>query len=111
MERHHQELHTAIRAQRAELEAKLGEKVPLDSPLYAWLVRHAGWHIPRFGLFGGTSPRERLFGVPFDSPLAKFGEKVLARDPAATEGGKHEPRMHEGWWLGRAEGTNEHLVA
>jgi hypothetical protein len=87
VERHHQELHGAIRAQRAELEAKLGEKVPLDSPSTPGSSGTRGGASRASGC-GGTSPYERLFGAPFDSPLAKFGEKVLARDPAATEGGK-----------------------
>jgi hypothetical protein len=107
IERYHAELHSTIRAQRAELEGKIGRKLVLEMPLYVWLVRHSAWCLPRYGLYGGRSPHERLFGTEFDSPVANFGENVLARDPGAAERGNHAPRRHEGWWLGRAEGTNE----
>ena len=36
---------------------------------------------------------------------------VIARGPSATEGDKHEQRFYDGFRLGRAEGTNEHIVA
>ena len=49
--------------------------------------------------------------MPYDAPLANFGEKALARDRSATDGGKRQERFFEGFWLGRAEGTHEHIVA
>ena len=110
-EKNHEMLHGSIRALRSQLEANLGRKVPIDAPLFTWLVRHAGWLQPRFTLYGSMSPHERLYGVPYDSPIVNFGEIVIARDPSATEGPKHAPRGHYGVWLGRAEATNEHIVA
>ena len=43
--------------------------------------------------------------------MTNFGEFVLARSIQALDQGKHQGRFVEGWWLGRAEGTNEHIVA
>ena len=43
--------------------------------------------------------------------MTNFGELVLARSIQALDQGKHQERFVEGWWLGRAEGTNEHIVA
>ena len=54
---------------------------------------------------------QRLFGAPFETPIANFGEVVLARDPVLEGLGKHELRFFAGWCLGRAEDANEHLVA
>eukprot|EP00971_Amphidinium_carterae_P277830 5514666-Amphidinium_carterae.1 len=48
VERYHAELHGTVRALRADLEQRLNRKVPLTCGLYAWLVKHSAWVIPRY---------------------------------------------------------------
>eukprot|EP00971_Amphidinium_carterae_P191302 3796024-Amphidinium_carterae.1 len=105
VERYHQELHAACRAMKHELERKLHRKLPLTAPLYAWMVRHAGWCLPRFANYGAKTPHEHLYGRPYDGAVVGFGEYVLAREPSATELSKHADRAFAGHWLGRSEAT------
>eukprot|EP00971_Amphidinium_carterae_P164138 3253996-Amphidinium_carterae.1 len=111
VERFHEELHAAIRAQKMQFEQRLARSLPLSCPLYSWLIRHAGWCIPRYSKHGTKTPHEHLYGIPYDGTVVNFGEFVLARDPSATEQAKHKERAYEGWWLGRSEVSGEHLVA
>eukprot|EP00971_Amphidinium_carterae_P339031 6476627-Amphidinium_carterae.2 len=111
VERYHTDLHGAIRAQREQMEMSLGRKLTLQMPIYAWLVRHTSWLLPRFSRHGAVTPYEAVFGMAYASQLAQFGERVLARDPQATESGygKHTERWHDALWLGRSETSNTHL--
>eukprot|EP00971_Amphidinium_carterae_P183211 3635804-Amphidinium_carterae.1 len=111
VERYHAELHGHIRAMKTELEQKLSKKVELQNPLYAWLVKHVSWLIPRFSKYGDMTPYQRLYGIACDTAVVHFAELVLAHEPEAGHQAKHKERAYRGWWLGRSEISGEHLVA
>jgi len=112
VERYHQELQAVIRAQRTSLEQRLGVQVSITSSLFTWLARHAAWCLPRYGLTKGTNPYQSVFGVQYVSPILNFGERVLGKDMSVSRSSrKSELQIHEGWWLGRAESTNERNTA
>eukprot|EP00971_Amphidinium_carterae_P190242 3775946-Amphidinium_carterae.2 len=50
VERYHAELLGAIRAMKMQHEQWLAKRIPLSCPLYAWLIRHVAWILPRYGL-------------------------------------------------------------
>ncbi len=66
IENTNQQVQAQIRTQKAHLEHRLGEKVPMDSDLLPWMVSHSGASISRFhvGKDGFTAHR-RLKGRSF----------------------------------------------
>lgn len=67
-----------VRTLRAALEARLGDRVDLHSPVTDWLVRHAGVRITRhWKRLSGKSPYRLIFGRDSALPVVEFGELVM----------------------------------
>ncbi|CAK0893566.1 unnamed protein product, partial [Prorocentrum cordatum] len=107
------------RVLRLDLEKRYGTKVTAAMPIWAWMMRHAGWLHERFSRrAGGQTPHEMATGTPYKGDICNFGETVLHRiaRPAhrGLAGGR---RLHRGgaqWgrgiWVGRSDESQEHLV-
>ena len=64
------------------LEVRLRQRIPVDHPLMAWLVKHAAWVLTtRVRGKDGQTPYERLRGKPFGRKSVGFGEMCLFRLP------------------------------
>ena len=75
VERLHQEVHGSLRALRQQTEKNMGEKVNVNSPVFAWLVRHVGLQA-RFGQHLGSNAYAKQFGHSYTAGLAHFGESA-----------------------------------
>ena len=66
------------RAMWLSLENLLQEKLPSDSILTAWLIRHAAWSLTRFQVKNdGRTAFVRVFGKAHTSQVLPFGERVM----------------------------------
>ena len=96
-----------------------GETFGADKPIWAWLLRHAGWQISRYKQKGnGMTAYKQAYGEQYTHEVVPFAEIVLVRVPKPThrglQGGK---RWHKGdavfikgVWVGRSETSDEHIV-
>ena len=91
-----------------------------EMAITTWIVRHAAWTLTRFQVQrarGGVSAYARVFGKAYEGRLAQIGEQVLAYVPqdSSGKGPKHSSKFRDRWivgtWLGKAEDTDEHLIA
>ena len=83
------------------LENLLQEKLPSDSILIAWLIRHAAWSLTRFQVKNdGRTAFVRVFGKAYTSQVLPFGERVMYKCTA----------MGHGMWVGKAPMTDEHTI-
>ena len=69
-----------------------------DKPIWAWLLRHAGWQISRYKPKGnGMTVYKQAYGEHYTHEVVPFAEIVLVRVPKPThrglQGGK---RWHKG---------------
>ena len=111
------------RTSRADCQMRFGssETFGADKPIWAWLLRHAGWQISRYKPKGnGTTAYIQACGEHYTHEVVLFAEIVLVRVPKPThrglQGGKVE-RWHKGdavfikgVWVGRSDLSDEHVV-
>ena len=102
VERFHQEVHGSLRALRQQTEKNMGEKINVNSPIFTWVVRHAGFLQARFGQHLGSNAYMKQFGHSYTAGLAHFGERVLTRRSDAAVTTKARQRWGEGYWIGRS---------
>ncbi len=57
----------------------------------------------------GKTSYQILKGKPYTGEVASFSESVWLRDVDPQS--KLDPRWYKGIWLGKAEGSDEHIVA
>ncbi|CAK0836065.1 unnamed protein product [Prorocentrum cordatum] len=107
------------RVLRLDLEKRYGTKVTAAMPIWAWMMRHAGWLHERFSRRAGEqTPHEIATGTPYKGDICNFGETVLYRiaRPArrGLTGGRRLHRGEAQWgrgiWVGRSDESQEHLV-
>ncbi|CAK0870594.1 unnamed protein product [Prorocentrum cordatum] len=107
------------RVLRLDIEKRYDTKVTAAMPIWAWMMRHAGWLHERFSRrAGGQSPHEIATGTPYKGDICNFGETVLYRiaRPAhrGLTGGRRlrrgEAQWGKGIWVGRSDESQEHLV-
>ena len=101
------------RTLRFAVEAKIGEKLPIDSPMMPWLIRHAGHLITRCWIRpNGRTSYELIKGRRSNAKLVTFGESVLFRVPhTKTKPGKFEELWEHGVYVGFVIRSGEDLVA
>ncbi|CAK0797434.1 unnamed protein product, partial [Prorocentrum cordatum] len=74
------------RVLRLDLEKRYGTRITAAMPIWAWMVRHAGWlreRCPR--RVGGQSPREIATGTPYKGDIFNFGEAARRGLPPEAE--------------------------
>ena len=106
------ELGNQVRTLKIAFEARYPEaKVTEDSLIFAWMVRHAGWLVARYGVKqDGRTAYERLRGRTYKGEVAECGEVVLYK--ISNQGlRKLEDRWACGVWLGKSLSNDEHFIA
>ena len=106
---------------RADCQMRFGsgETFGADKPIWAWLLRYAGWQISRYKQKGnGMTAYKHAYGEHYTHEVVPFAEIVLVRVPKPThhglQGGK---RWHKGdavfikgVWVGGSGTSDEHIV-
>ena len=113
IERAIRKLKGKIRTLRSALEAEIGEKINLESPIVPWLVRHAAYIISRNEINDdGKTALQRMKGRKTTGMMTNFGETVLFKLPRTNVTiGDFEDRFSEGVWVGLTVRSGEHVIA
>ena len=121
-ERAIQAVEEPARTIRADCQVRFGgaETFGADRPIWAWLLRHAGWQISRYKQKGNgmTACTNRPYGEHYTHEVVPVAEVVLVRVPNRThrglQGGKRWEKgdavFINGVWVGRSETSYEHIV-
>ena len=105
---------------RADCQMRFGssETYGADKPIWAWLLRHAGWQLSRYKQKGnGMTACKQAYGEHYTHEVVLFAEVVLVRVPKPTHRGLQGGiRWHKGnvvfikgVWVGRSETSDEHI--
>ena len=100
---------------KRDLEKRMGAKVPVDHPLFAWLVEYCAFII-NIRVVGkdGVTAFERVGRKSFAKMLIPFGELVLVHlprmSPERQRQGVLEPRAIEGIILGYGRQSHSYIV-
>ena len=75
-----------------------GETFGADKPIWAWLLRHAGWQISRYKQKGnGMTAYKQAYGDQKTHEVVPFAEVVLVRVPKPTHRAlQGRKRWHKG---------------
>ena len=101
---------------KSDLEARYSIAISHTSPVFKWLIKHAGFLYSRFFVQqDGFTAYFRLFGHGYQSELVPFGETVMARLSKTRQrtlrgGGRTHFTLVKAIWIGRSESTDEHIV-
>ena len=102
-------LYAQVRTLRQDLADRYGTLVPITSPVFTWLVKHAQFLLNNFAIRSdGLTPFERRWSKRYTSALCKFGEIVLCRLRGKQP--KADPSWVPGLWLGRDTSADMHVV-
>ena len=108
-----------VRTLRFDLEERAGLTMLPTSPVWTWMVRHSAWTLARYAVkANGRTARQDGFATDYRGEICPFGEVVMAKrnvsDSGAIQGGGRLMKADTAWdkavWLGRSDGTDEHLV-
>ena len=92
------------------LENRLQEKLPSDSILIAWLIRHAAWCLTRFQVKNdGKTAFVCVFGKAYTSQVLPFGDRVMYKYTSVPTGNLDQ-RWDHGIWVDKAPMTDEHII-
>ena len=110
IENAHRVINGVCRAMWLSLENLLREKLPSDSILLAWLIRHAALCLTRFQVKNdGRIAFVRVFGKAYTSQKLPFGERVMYKYTSVPTGNQDQ-RWGHGIWVGKAPMTDEHII-
>ena len=120
-ERAIQAVEEQTRTIRADCQMRFGngEALGADKPIWAWLLRHAGWQISRYKQKGnGKRAYKQAYDEHYTHEVVPFAEFILVRIPKPThralQGGKRwhkgDAVLIKGVWVGRSETSDEHIV-
>ena len=102
-------LYAQVRPLRQDLADRYGTLVPITSPVFTWLVKHAQFLLNNFAIRSdGLTPFERRWSKRYTSALCKFGEIVLCRLRGKQPNA--DPSWVPGLWLGRDTSADVHIV-
>ena len=102
-------LYSQVRALRLDFAERYDCEVPVTSPLFPWLVKHAQFLLNNFSVStDGQTPYERRWDRKYTSAVCRFGEVVLFRLPGRVP--KAEPAWEHALWLGRESTSDMHVV-
>ena len=107
-----------FRTLKLDCEAKYGIKIHADHIARAWIIRHAGYLAARSRTeSSGATPFYDAFGYSFDGDMVPMPETVIFRKQKPLHRvvrgrtvHKGESSWTEGFWLGRSEENNEHVI-
>ena len=105
---------TFLRTHKSCLERRLQKKIPVEHPIFAWLVEHVTWllTIRQKGADGRTA-YFRSRGRQFTKRMIGFGEACLWKTPTKIRNDQEEGKMGAGWrhgfFLGYSKTSNEYV--
>ncbi len=101
-----------VRTMKLELESRLKGRVPVEHPIFTWLMRHAADVISKVEVkrATGRTAYEMLKGRRYTGTFAEFGQKVHYMVAQRPRGGDMQQRWHTGIWLGKLWRSDEHLL-
>ena len=105
-----QEVETLAATLLSALEERLGVSVPIDAPIFAWLVEYVSVLLNRYRIGKDhCTPTQRHKAMKHHRALAEFGESVLylPLDRKNNPIPHPEARFQEGVWLGLDQRTEE----
>ncbi|CAE7215048.1 unnamed protein product [Symbiodinium sp. CCMP2456] len=76
-------------------------------PIYGWSLCHACWLKNRYTPMHGTTPYESVTDSVYRGTVCRFGERVLGY---LKPDGKSSARWRHGLWLGKAVGSDTHII-
>jgi len=111
-ERAVQQVEEMLRVHKLALETRVGQRVSVTHPAFAWLVEHVADVINKsLVMKDGTTAYERAKGRKHHGEMLEFATPVMHRVAGKVQGGVMTERWHEGLWLGKSFSTNEHVVS
>ena len=95
------------------LESRLGHRIPVSHPIYAWLISHAAMMITvRVRGHDGQTAYQRIRGRPWSNRLLGFGEKcrfkIRAKEAPDTYADGN--RFHQGIFVGFSRSDGQYLI-
>ena len=102
--------HAAVLMHELEVACGATEGQVLFSPqhpVYGWSLCHACWLRNRYTPMHGTTAYEAVTDSVYSGSICRFGEKVLGY---LRPSGKSSARWRQGIWLGKATGSDTHIV-
>ena len=109
-ERTIQSVEDLLRVHKHALEARIGERLPSDSPTLRWLVEHVADVLTKYTVnSNGLSPYEELHGRKAQERRVEFGERVYFSTPKKGRS-KLDKRWRLGIYLGHAPNSNEQFI-
>ena len=120
-ERAIQAVQEQARTIRADCQMRFGsgETFGADKPIWAWLLRHAGWQISRCKQKGNRmTAYKQAYGEHYTHEVVPFAELVLVKVPKPTHRAlqrgkwwhKGDAVFIKGVWVGRTETADEHIT-
>ena len=86
------------------------KKLPSDSILLAWLIRHAAWCLTRIQVKDdGRTAFVRVLGKAYTSQVLPFGERVMYKYTSVPTSNLDQ-RWGHGIWVGKAPVTDEDVI-
>ena len=71
-----------IRTLKFDLEERINRKIPIEHPIFGWLVEHASWIVTsRARTDDGVTPYQKVKGNKFHRDQRGFSENVLYKIP------------------------------
>ena len=111
-ERGVQTIEGLVRTRKLDLEAKLGEKIPMEAAIITWLIEHCADIYNKFHVhIDGKTSWERLKKKKHRGEFAEIGQRVMHKVVGKTQGGLMTARWLPGVWLGKRFSSEEHIVA
>ena len=100
------------RTLKLDVESRAAARISVHSPAFAWILRHGTMllNYRQPGIDGRTS-HHRLHGSPYNGELVRWGSVVHLKLDNTVAGGLMQTRWSCGVWLGKAHGSDEHLVS
>ena len=99
------------RTLKTALEHRIGARVPPDARILCWLVDFAAYLVNRCDIGSdGKTPLHRLHGRKDNTTILEFGEKILHLPAKPARGGKWEPQLHPGLFVGMLNSSSEAVV-
>ena len=100
-----------IRTLRSQVEKGIGQKIPDDAAIMAWMARWAGELLSKYAPGDdGKTPYERVRRETCNVPLVPFGESVMYLPMRTAKSSKGEPAKKVGIWLGVIERIEEMII-
>ena len=109
-----QDVKAQLRVLKLGLEARIEHRIPMESPIWEWMIPHSADAVNRFR--DGKDDKTLHYSLslrPFKSKVFEFGEQVLAK-PKRRVGVANQralvARWHEATWVGFCTRIGEHIV-